>query len=98
MEAQGLGAAGLGAAGSGAAGAVGAGADSGAGGGTAGSASACAIPLAAARDRLAPTTNAPIIAVLPEVAVLKDFPFSAAPSSRIPTKRHHPHRPRPGTR
>jgi hypothetical protein len=42
--------------------------------------------------------NALIIALLPAVALREDFPLAAAPSSRIPTKLHHPHHPGPETR
>src|SRR6202035_5943746 len=64
----------------------------------AGAVDTCATPLAAARDRLAQRNNALIIALHPAVALREDFPLAAAPSSRTPTKLHHPHRPRPRTR
>jgi hypothetical protein len=42
--------------------------------------------------------NALIIALHPAAALREEFPVAAAPSSRIPTKLHHPHRPGPETR
>jgi hypothetical protein len=42
--------------------------------------------------------NALIIALLPAAALREEFPDAAAPSSRIPTKLHHPHHPGPETR
>jgi hypothetical protein len=42
--------------------------------------------------------NALIIVLYPAAAQREEFPVAAAPSSRIPTKLHHPHHPGPKTR
>src|SRR5664279_1161269 len=65
--------------------------------GGAGAAGACATALAAARNRLAHMNNALNIISLPGATVREDFLRAAAPSSRIPTKQHHPHHPCPKT-